>query len=135
MRIQFPVNPMCRSRGVTGGLDPPPPPPQKNHKNIEFLCNISLDPLKNHEATKPAFNVGPLSTRRRNAIKMAFRWLANDDPLLVLFGSSLPLSIHQKKNCQSTNPSCKTSGSTHESNGAVSLLILFYLKDEKQSGS
>ena len=34
----------------------------KNHKIIAFLCNTvntGPDPLKNHKATKPAFNVGP----------------------------------------------------------------------------
>ena len=31
----------------------------ENHKNIGFLSNTGTDPLKNHTATKPAFNVGP----------------------------------------------------------------------------
>ena len=30
----------------------------KNHKNIGFLSNTSPEPMKNHKATKPAFNVG-----------------------------------------------------------------------------
>ena len=35
---------------------------QKNHKNIGFLCDYTdADSLKNHKATKPAFNVGPSS--------------------------------------------------------------------------
>ena len=34
-------------------------PPLKNHKNIGFLCNTGPDPLKNHKATKPAFNGVP----------------------------------------------------------------------------
>ena len=37
-----------------GGLDPP-----ENHKNIGFLSGTGPGPLKNHKATKPAFNVGP----------------------------------------------------------------------------
>ena len=41
----------------------PPPPPLANHKNIGFLGNIVPDPLKNHKATKPAFNVGPMMAR------------------------------------------------------------------------
>ena len=41
-------------------------PPLKNHKNIEFHSNT--DPLKNHKATKPAFNVVPSSARQRNTI-------------------------------------------------------------------
>ena len=36
-----------------------PDPPMKSHRNIEFLSNTGPDPLKNHKATKPAFNVGP----------------------------------------------------------------------------
>ena len=55
--------------------------PRKNHKNIEFLSNTGLDPLKNHKATKPAFNVGPSSA-------MAFRWRADDGQILMIFGST-----------------------------------------------
>ena len=47
----------------TGGPDPP----LKNHKK-GFLSNTGPDPLKNHRATKPAFNVGPSKARQRNAI-------------------------------------------------------------------
>ena len=74
---------------VTVGLDPPPPP-QKITKNIGFLCNTCPDYLKNHKATKPAFNVGPSSARQRNAISMAFRWRADDVPFKAEFGSSPP---------------------------------------------
>ena len=42
--------------------------PSVNHKNIGFLSNTGPDPLKNHKATKPAFNVGLSSARQRNAI-------------------------------------------------------------------
>ena len=42
--------------------------PLKNHKIIGFLGNTGSDPLKRHGATKPAFNVGPLSARQRTAI-------------------------------------------------------------------
>ena len=42
--------------------------PMKNHKNIAFLSNTGPDPLKNRKATKPAFNVVPLSARQRDAI-------------------------------------------------------------------
>ena len=41
--------------------------PEKS-QNIGFLSNAGPDPLKNHKATKPAFNVGPSSARQRNAI-------------------------------------------------------------------
>ena len=54
--------------GGHGVLTPP-----KNHKNIGFLSNTGPDPLKSHKATK-----------------MAFRWRADDGPLLVLFGSPFP---------------------------------------------
>ena len=32
---------------------------QKNHKAIGFLSKTDTDPLENHKATDPAFNVGP----------------------------------------------------------------------------
>ena len=41
----------------------------KNHKAIGFLNNIGSDPLKNHKATEPAFNIAPSSARQRNAIR------------------------------------------------------------------
>ena len=41
------------------------PDPPENHKRIEFLSNTSLNPLKNHKATRPA-NVGP-SLAQQNA--------------------------------------------------------------------
>ena len=59
---------MCRSRGGTGGPDPPPHP-LENHKNIGFLCNTGPDHLKNHKATKLlAFNVELSSAHQQNAI-------------------------------------------------------------------
>ena len=45
--------------GGAGGPDPP----EKSQK-IGFLSNTGPDLLKNHKATKPAFNVGPLSARQ-----------------------------------------------------------------------
>ena len=42
--------------------------PVKNLKNIGFLSNTGLDPLKNHKSPKPAFNVGPSSACQRNPI-------------------------------------------------------------------
>ena len=51
--------------------------PLKNHKKIGFLNNTGLDPLKNHKATKPAFNVGQSSAppvkRHLNGISLAGR--------------------------------------------------------------
>ena len=46
-------------RGGWGGGRGPDPYP---------LSNTGLDPLENHKATKPAFNVGPSSARQGNAI-------------------------------------------------------------------
>ena len=43
-------------------------PPVKSKKNIGFLSNNGPDPLKNHKASKSAFNVMPSSARQRNAI-------------------------------------------------------------------
>ena len=45
-----------------------PDPPEKAQKKIGFLSNSGPDPLKNYEATEPAFNVGPSSARLRNTI-------------------------------------------------------------------
>ena len=75
-------------RGGGGGPDP------LKTQNIGFLSNIGPDPLENHKAYKPAFSVGPPSARQRNAILMAFRWRADDDPLIVVIVSSLPSVIN-----------------------------------------
>ena len=70
----FVMTRMSGSRGEQGVRRPPPPPPKKkkNHKNIGLLSNTDPDPLENHKATKPAFNVGLSSARQRNAIKLRF---------------------------------------------------------------
>ena len=52
--------PCANPEGVGAGF---PDPPEKR-KNIGLLSNTSPDPLKNHKATKPVFNVGPSSTRQ-----------------------------------------------------------------------
>ena len=57
---------MCGSRGGTGGPDP-----MENHKNIGFLSITGLDPLKNHKATKPAFNVGLSSARQLSSSRLS----------------------------------------------------------------
>ena len=79
-----------------GGRDRGSGPPLKNDKNIGSLSNTGPDPLKNHKATKPALNVVLSTARQRNAITMAFPWLANDVPLLLVFGSYLPSSTTRK---------------------------------------
>ena len=45
-----------------------PPPPLENHKTIGFLSKTGPEPQENHIASKPAFNVGPLSACQQNAI-------------------------------------------------------------------
>ena len=80
-----------------------PPPPLKNHNNIGFLSNSGPDPLKHYEAIEPAFNVGPSSARKRNAILIAFRWRADDGPLIVVFRSSHPSSTKKRKKITSQN--------------------------------
>ena len=72
------------------GPDPPPPPPRlKNHKNIEFLRNTGPDPLKFLKLPSQHSTLG----HRR----------ADDGPLLVIFGSSLPYK-RKKKRCQKSDP-------------------------------
>ena len=63
---------MYGSRGRDRGSGPT----LNNHKNIGFLSNSGPDPLKNQEATEPAFNVGPSAACHHNAIYMAFSWQA-----------------------------------------------------------
>ena len=66
--------------GSRGGRGPSPlPPPLKNHTNVGCLSNTGPDHLKNHKATKPAFNVWPSSAHQRRA---------DDGPILVVFGST-----------------------------------------------
>ena len=61
------------SRSGGGGGEGVRTHPLKNHKNIGFLSNSCPDPLKNHKATKRAFNFGPSSARQRNAISLVDR--------------------------------------------------------------
>ena len=82
------------------------PPPSENHQNIGFLCNTDPDPMENHKATEPAFNVGVSSACQRNAISMALRWWADDGPFIAVFGSCIPLST-KKKPYQILTPSEK----------------------------
>ena len=47
--------------------------PEKS-QNIGYLSKTGPDPLNNHKATKPAFNVVPSSARQRNAIWSFTAW-------------------------------------------------------------
>ena len=87
-------------RGIGG---PDPPPPLKITKNIGSLTGP--DPLKNHKATEPAFNVRPLSARQRNINAMAFRWW----PMMAHVKRYLhQLKQNKKKRYQIWTPSDKT---------------------------
>ena len=54
--------------------------PTKNHKNMGFLSNTSPDTLKITKLLSQHSILG-------SYILMAFRWQANDDPLIVVFRS------------------------------------------------
>ena len=87
---------MRKSRlGVGAGAGGPDP--LKNHKNIVLLSNTGPDHLKNHKATKRALNVGLSSGTSAKRHLMAICWWADDGPLIVVFGSFLPLSTREKK--------------------------------------
>ena len=94
---------MHGSKGWAGGPDPPPL--SKNHKHLGFLSNIGPDPLKNHKATKPAFNGMPAKRHL-----MVFRWRADNGPLIVAFGSPHQLN---KNIVKVRPPLTKLSGSVH----------------------
>ena len=53
--------------------------PLKNHKATGFLSSTGLDLLKNHKATKPAFNVGP-----GGPMMACFKWYLEPLPLSTL---------------------------------------------------
>ena len=77
-------------RGSRGGGRGSGPPLEKTHQKVRFLSNIGPDPLKNHKANKPAFNVG------RSSVRQPFRWRAEKGPLIVVFGPFRPPLINYK---------------------------------------
>ena len=81
-----------RSGGGGGGGGQGSPLPVKNHKAKGFLSKTGPDHMRNHKATKPAFNVAPTLAPS----EMMFRWRANDGLLLVLFGPSHHPSFTKK---------------------------------------
>ena len=110
------ANPWADPEGGGGGGQGSGPPPPEKSQNIGFLSNIGQDPMKNHKATKPAFNFWPLSARLQNTIYMAFRWLVDDGPLIVVFVWILPPPPHPplKKIVMVGIPLTKLSGSVRE---------------------
>ena len=86
---------ICRSRGGTGGSGPPPP--EKITKNKGFLSNTGLDPLKNHKATEPTFNVGPSPA----ASKTPFKWRFAGGPVMARFSIWIHSLTNKKKRSES----------------------------------
>ena len=88
--------------------------PLKNHKNIDFLSNTGLVPLKIDKTNKPSFNFGPSSACQRNTIC----WRADYGLLLVVFGSFLPSSTKNspknRQRCRIGLSLTKLSGSVHD---------------------
>ena len=84
---------------------PPPPPPEKSQSYI-VLSNTGPDPRK---ITKlPSQHA--IFSHYRPTREMAFPWRADDGPLLVVFGSSLPSTKNKTKTLSELNwtPSDKT---------------------------
>ena len=83
-----------------GGAGGPDPPPLKNHKNIGFSSNTGPDSLKNrgYQASIQCWAIIGTPAKRH---LMAFRWRADDGPLIVVLGSAIPSSTKEKqqKNC------------------------------------
>ena len=89
-------------------------PPEKSRKYRVPLQITGPNPLKNHKATKPAFNFGPSSACQGNAMLMAFRWRADDGPFIEVFGSSIPsLTKNKRTMIKFGPPLTKLFGSVH----------------------
>ena len=65
------------------------PPPLKNHKNIGFSSNTDPDPLKNYSYQASIQCCAIIGTPVKRHL-IASRWRADDGPLIVVLGSSLP---------------------------------------------
>ena len=90
----------------------PRPPPLKNNKNIGFFTNTGLDPLKKSQSFQASIQSWLGHHRHASETpKMAFRWRADDDPLIVVLGFSLPSST--KKTVKVGPPLTKLSVSAH----------------------
>ena len=91
--IQYLVT--CSSADPEGGdkKSNPPPPPPKIRKSIGFLSNTGLDHLKIIKLPSQHSMLG----HHRPASETAFRWRADDGPLIVAFGSSPPHQIKKQK--------------------------------------
>ena len=83
--IKKTINVKQNARIQRGGGQGSGTPPGKS-QNIGIPSDTGPNLLK-HKAIKPAFNVEPSLARQQNAIYMAFRWRADNGPLIVVFGS------------------------------------------------
>ena len=72
-------------------------PPLKNHKNIGFHSNTVPDSLKKSQSYQASIQCWATIAPPAKRYLMVFCWWADDGPLLVLFGSSLPSSAKRKK--------------------------------------
>ena len=70
--------------------------PLKNHKNIGVSSDTGPIPQKNrsYQASIQCSSIIGTPAKRH---PMAFRWRADDGPLIVVLGSSLPSSTKKKK--------------------------------------
>ena len=78
-----------------GGGDRGSGPPLKNHKNIGFSSSTGPDPLKNR-SYQASFQCWAIIGTPAKRHLMAFRWRADDGPLIVVLGSSLTSSTKKK---------------------------------------
>ena len=81
-------------------------PPLVNHKNIGFLSSTGPDPLKNHKATNPAFNVRHARETPLQWLSLAGRWWPANSGILIL--PPLIIKKREKKRYQIWTPSDKT---------------------------
>ena len=96
---------ICGSREGGGG-----PNPFENHNNIGLFGNIGPDPLKNCSYQASIRCLAIIGTPAKRHL-MAFRWRADNGPLIVVLGSSLPSSTNKtkkRKRWQNWTPSDKT---------------------------
>ena len=98
---------MCGSRS-----GPPPPPAPEKSQNIGFSSYTCPDPLKNRscEASIQCWAFIGMPAKRH---LMAFRWRADDGPLKVGLGSSLPSSTLKTNVVKVGSPLTKLSGSAN----------------------
>ena len=50
--------------------------------SVQCITYFSMTRVDQELYTQPAYNLGPLSARQRNAIQMAFRWRSDSGPIL-----------------------------------------------------